>query len=93
MTEICQVLGKKDKAKDYGTIAAKMKTSIQEGMMRRNLMPDDLMGAYVLAFAFGLVPKDLYNAYKKKLLSLLEKSWQVHWHRISGYSLYPGCAV
>lgn len=74
MTEICQVLGKKDKAKDYGTIAAKMKTSIQEGMMRRNLMPDDLMGAYVLAFAFGLVPKDLYNAYKKKLLSLLEKS-------------------
>lgn len=28
----------------------------------------------MLAFAFGLVPEDLYDAYKKKLLSLLEKS-------------------
>ena len=74
MTEICEVLGKKDKAKDYGNIAAKMKTSIQEGIMRRNLMPDDLMGAYVLAFAFGLVPEDLCDAYKEKFLSLLEKS-------------------
>ena len=51
-----------------------MKTSIQEGIMRRNLMPDDLMGAYVLAFAFGLVPEDLCDAYKEKFLSLLEKS-------------------
>ena len=31
------------------------------------MLPKDLMGAYVVAFAFDLVPEDLYDEYKKML--------------------------
>ena len=41
--------------------------------MRQNLMPDDLMGAYVLAFAFQLVPEDLHEKYKEKLMRLIRE--------------------
>ena len=65
MSEISNVIGKKDNALRYENLAQKMKISIQEGIMRQNLMPDDLMGAYVLAFAFQLVPEDLHESIKK----------------------------
>ena len=52
------VIEKKENALKYENLAHKIKISIQEGIMRQNLMPDDLMGAYVLAFAFQLVPED-----------------------------------
>ena len=73
MSEISNVIGKEENALRYENLAQKMKISIQEGIMRQNLMPDDLMGAYVLAFAFQLVPEDLHEKYKEKLMRLIQE--------------------
>ncbi len=74
MSEICEILGETEKAQEYQGMAEKMKYAIQEGILRRQLLPDYLMGAYVLSFAFHLVPPDLYDEYKKHLLSLIKKN-------------------
>lgn len=73
MSEICAALGKASDADTYAQTADKMKWAIQEGMLRRGVMPDNLMGAYIDAFAFGLVPDDLYEEYKKKLVNLINE--------------------
>lgn len=74
MVEICSLLDKEEEAVEYRRIAEKMKQSIQEGLIRRNLLPDYLMGAYVLAFAFDLVPNDMEESYKKRLVDLIRKN-------------------
>ena len=74
MAEICRVLGKEKEAAEYAEISEKMKAAIQQGIFRRNLMPEHLMGAYVLAFAFDLVPEELQEEYKERLLNLIRKN-------------------
>lgn len=74
MSEICAELGHPEEANYYSSLADKMKYAIQEGMFRRGVLPDYLMGAYVLAFAFDLVPDDLYDDFKSILISLIHKN-------------------
>lgn len=74
MQEICAVLGEREKEKHYAVTAERMKTAIQDGIFRTNMLPENLMGAYVLAFAFDLVPDDLYEKYKKQLVWLIKKN-------------------
>lgn len=71
MAEICRVLGKEEEHTVYENLAGKMKTAIQQGLIYPDLLPKHLMGAYVLAFAFDLVPTDLHEEYKKRLLDLI----------------------
>ena len=51
-----------------------MKEAIQKGLFYADKLPKDKMGAYVLAFAFGLVPEDLKQDYRERLVMLLEKN-------------------
>lgn len=74
MSEICQVLGKTEEQITYSNMAEKMKNAIQKGLIYPDMLPDYLMGAYVLAFAFDLVPGDLQEEYKKRLLDLISSS-------------------
>ncbi len=74
MQEICNILKEKEMSSYYGKIALEMKQAIIDGIIRRNMLPDYLMGAYVLAFAFDLVPDDLKENYKEKLISLVKKN-------------------
>lgn len=71
MKEICQVLGESEKEARYAYTADKIKEAIQNGILRAGLLPDYLMGGYVLAFAFELVPDDLYVSFKEHLMELL----------------------
>ena len=72
--EICGLLGKVDEQNHYDEIAQQMKNAIQNGIMRGGHMPDDLMGGYCVAIAFDLVPDDLKENYKEKLVSLIQKN-------------------
>ena len=60
MKEICQVLGEKEKETRYTEIADQMKHAIQNGLLRVDSagISD---GRLCSAFAFGLVPEDLYS--------------------------------
>ncbi len=72
MSEICRILGKADLEGRYEDHSRIMRKSIQDGIFRRGLMPSNLMGAYILAFAFDLVPEDLHDSYKQILIDLIE---------------------
>lgn len=74
MSEICRVLLEDELAKRYKEVADKMKKAIQEGILRARLLPEYLMGGYVLAFAFDLVPEDMYDDFKGHLIGLVQKS-------------------
>ncbi len=71
LAEISAVLGRNDRAAYYAGVADQMREAIQEGILRAGLLPRDLMGAYVLAFAFGLVPDDLRDEYHQQLVDLV----------------------
>lgn len=71
MAEICRVLEKEEERAVYGRMAEKMKHAIQQGLFYTDMLPRHLMGAYVLAFAFDLVPDDLYEEYKSRMLGLI----------------------
>ncbi|MBQ1370643.1 MAG: family 78 glycoside hydrolase catalytic domain [Clostridia bacterium] len=70
MAEIAEVLQTEDAA-PYRTAAGNMKEAIQEGLLRGNRLPNDRMGACVLALAFDLVPDDLKEEYHQTLLKLI----------------------
>ena len=73
MAEIAEVLGLDDK--DYFCdMADKMKHAIQQGLFYGKKLPENLMGAYIIPFMFGLVPEDLKEEYKEKIVSLIEKN-------------------
>ena len=74
MAEICKCLGVEEDGKVYLEFAAQAKEAIQQGLMYGDLLPKDLMGAYVVAFAFDLVPEDLYDEYKNRLVSLIKEN-------------------
>lgn len=72
MAVIAEVLGKHDDAAHYGSTADKMKGAILNGLIYADRLPKEKMGAYVLAFAFGLVPENLKEEYANRLAGLLE---------------------
>ena len=72
MAEVCAVLG--EPSGQYEEAARKMKDAIIQGIMYGNRMPRDKMGAYVLAFAFNLVPDDKRQEYADRLVSLIEEN-------------------
>lgn len=73
-SEICTILGKTEEAVYFAKTAEKMKWAIQNGIMRGGHMPEQLMGGYCVAFAFDLVPDDLKENYKEKLVSLIQEN-------------------
>ncbi len=72
LSRIASLLGETEDERRYDEIGRKMKWAIQNGIMRRGGMPEKYMGAYILAFAFDLVPDDLKEEYRDRLVSLLE---------------------
>ncbi len=72
LSRIASVLGETEDEKRYDETARKMKWAIQNGIMRAGRMSGKYMGAYILAFAFGLVPDDLKEEYRDRLVSLVE---------------------
>ncbi len=72
MAEIAALLEKDADAARYEKEAEAMKEAIQRGLMDGGYMPADLMGAYVLAFAFDLVPQRHWEDYVGRLVRLIE---------------------
>ena len=72
MAEICRVTGH-DAAK-YDEAQKKMKEAIQNALIIPDHLPKEKMGAYVLAFAFHLVPQEKHDEYKERLLQLIRKN-------------------
>lgn len=73
MAEIAAVLARPEQAYYEGT-ANKMKNAIQIGLMCGGNMPEELMGAYVLPIALGLVPEQYKNRFGDKLVDLLKRN-------------------
>lgn len=74
MAEIARVLEREDRAAYYADMAGKMGHAIQKGIFEGGLMPERYMGAYILAFAFGLVPENLKEPYKQKIVDLIHRN-------------------
>lgn len=74
MAEISDALGERHLADKYNEIAQNMKEAIQNGIIRAGLLPNYLMGGFILAFAFELVPDDCRNDCKGNLLQLIENN-------------------
>lgn len=72
MHEVAATLGLTEDTAHYGEAAAQMKVAVQRAFMSGPKLPWDLMGAYVLAFAFDLVPEERKAAYAAELVSMLE---------------------
>lgn len=70
--QAADVLGRGDDRDHYAAEAAAMKSAIQQVFMTDDELPTTLMGAYVLAFAFGLVPEERRAAYAARLVGILE---------------------
>lgn len=73
LADIAKVLGDKDKAACYREESEKMRRAIQNGILRADLLPRHLMGGYVLAFAFALVPEELKEEYRQRLVTLIQQ--------------------
>jgi alpha-L-rhamnosidase len=69
---ICDVL--KEDGSIYKQAAEKMKEAFIQGMIYGNKLPKDKMGAFVLAFAFNLVPDDKREEYAAILVHLIDKN-------------------
>ena len=74
LSRIADVLHDVENSAYFAQAAERMKWAIQEGLLKGGHMPEDLMGAYVLAFAFDLVPEDMKRSYADKLVSLIENN-------------------
>lgn len=72
MSEIALALDNKEDYEYYRSMSEKMKEAIEKGIMDSSLMPENLMGAYILAFAFDLVPNKYKEEYKNKIISLIK---------------------
>ncbi|MGN0405651.1 MAG: family 78 glycoside hydrolase catalytic domain [Bariatricus sp.] len=70
MAEICRVLDEPKWEAEYSDLASKMKWAIQNGILRAEKYPPYLMGFYVLAFAFQLVPEEMKEEFHEKLVKL-----------------------
>lgn len=70
--ELCRVLGREKETALYQGAAEHMKKAIQRGLMADGRMPAELMGAYVLAIAFGLVPEGEMERFGRHLADMVE---------------------
>lgn len=65
IADTAALLGHKADEQYYRGIASKMKTAIQKGLIAEDgKMPFDMMGGYVLAIAFDLVPESRKRAWQ-----------------------------
>lgn len=70
------VLGREHDHANYAAAAERTKAAIQQVFMKTDELPTSLMGAYVLAFAFKLVPAERRDAYANRLVGLLaDNGW------------------
>lgn len=69
--QAADVLGRHDDRDRYAAEAQAMKSAIHQVFMASDELPTPLMGAYVLAFAFGLVPDQRRAAYSDRLVGIL----------------------
>lgn len=74
IAEIAGILEDKEKEEIYSGTAEKMKHAIRMTLFEEDRMPKDLMGAYVLAFAFDLVPEHLTGTYKERLIRMIREN-------------------
>ena len=74
ISEIAAVLKDTKHSVYYAEMAEHMKHAIQETLFREDKLPKDLMGAYVDAIAFDLVPDDLLPEYKRRLVTLIHNN-------------------
>ncbi len=72
MKEICDAL--REDGSRYEEAASCMKKAIIDGLILTDRLPGDKMGAYVLAFAFGLVPEEKRQEYAQRLTGLIEEN-------------------
>ncbi|WP_019611280.1 alpha-L-rhamnosidase [Nocardiopsis sp. CNS-639] len=72
IAEVARVLGRTEDHRRYSTHAAAARNAIQRTLMAGDELPTPLMGAYVLAFAFDLVPDERREAYARRLVELVE---------------------
>jgi len=74
MSKIAHALQNIQDAAYYSDVAIAMKNAIEESLMKGGKMPEELMGAYVLAIAFDLVPDQYQDAFAHKLVFMLEQN-------------------
>ena len=73
MGEIASILENED-ADYYFDMAEKIKQAIQKGIIKDGKMPVELMGAYVLAIAFDLIPEESKQFFEENLVLLLDQN-------------------
>lgn len=75
MSTLLSELKLEDKAKEYSAVAQKMKEAIQIALFdTEGKIVTDLMGAYVLAVAFDLVPERHKEYVSNRLLTLIKEN-------------------
>ncbi|MQY30948.1 alpha-L-rhamnosidase [Nocardia aurantia] len=72
LAEIAAILGRDPEREHYATEAAAMRDAIHRVFMTGDELPTTLMGGYVLAFAFDLVPPERREQYAAKVVELIE---------------------
>lgn len=73
LAEMLMAVGEYQKAEGYEAVAKNMREAIQTALFAEDgTMPTDLMGAYVLAIAFDVVPEKHRAFVHRRLLKLLE---------------------
>ena len=75
IADTAALLGHKADERYYRGIASKMKTAIQKGLIAEDgKMPFDMMGGYVLAIAFDLVPESRKKSMAGHLIRKIEEN-------------------
>lgn len=75
IADTAALLGHKADEQYYMGIASKMKTAIQKGLIAEDgKMPFDMMGGYVLAIAFDLVPESRKKSMAGHLIRKIEEN-------------------
>ncbi|MEU2042322.1 alpha-L-rhamnosidase [Nocardia niwae] len=72
LADIAELLGYPDERARYAAHATAMRDAIHQVFMSDVELPTQLMGAYVLAFAFDLVPAERWQPYAERLVALIE---------------------
>lgn len=70
--ELCRVLGREEEAALYQDAAGHMKDAIRRGLIADGKTSVELMGAYVLAIAFDLVPEGELERFGNHLAAMVE---------------------
>ena len=74
LAKMAEVIGKKEDAAYYGAYAKCIERAFKAWISaNKGEMPIDLMGAYVIPLYFDLVPESYLEAFKQKLVAIVEK--------------------